>query len=941
MDTSSRSISSSSSIKKFQPVSFIPGKVFLTEAKQEIAIPQGLDENPLYEQMLVKQMRSEKIITRTGLHKPDESSDKKVWKENYSKQSLELEKIKAFERQKQINERYDQEMRRQEENRAKQEAFYKRKYLQYLKKITFEPNDPKYLKSPFQPGFYFYEALLTNPKYPCSLLHINIPHTFYISESRTYWITTNEESGRVQSLQDYNKFEVHNSLQRYKDEQLGVIAIFRHPVSATNMEANPLNSLEFSDKILKGSLPSGTMVQRYIKSHSDRPCTIRLFYNNKNKENRASYAYCITSSQRAMEKFSQTKICVCSQIVDGIDIYPMHGEAILGLESYAKEIVEFLQNAYTVRIIDIVLDFIKDKDGKCWFIGCKGFNLDENALKCREIRIENEKIKSPAVIRDELEEIREQRLSSMHCKLCLLPFKLFELEHVLPYKMLLLYKRHTRKSGRKSLQLSHIRPLAIDFLSHWVRVCNICHMLVLQEYELMETEIKLAKKLNISIKPEDLTRKPTYKHPPFLPSVAMQWRVLIYLKNIDYINFKSWREHNLYLNFNIFEKSHIIKLPQSPYKNNKIRLRRTRLFYFFTQDAAHCKNLCNSEIMKLTMIENKTKIISAGESNPFKLFSCEMEDKESITQLWEVPLFLNQIHFMNLKFVVGLAKDHSLNPRKLPVNINKYKTIYMPDDTYFSCEPLPIGWMELFNEKYKEDITSQLLSSSEEIEDVYSPELNEDLIYSSPMISGKILHVNVDLDPRKKPKNNFSIESFERRNFSPSKKILSPSTSKSQITDLTSTRIRSAKHTKASLNSASTSLTTSAMLLKKPSKSLVSPTYVPNRTSIVSPESTNCGHSKNASVDEIYSCKQDVTDPSSRIENLLNTVSVYLTRRGYNDKSEAATSPQCSPKHEKEQSEDKSQKKIIKRKVYRDQSNNSYNGKVTSRLNRLLEVYLA
>lgn len=288
------------------------------------------------------------------------------------------------------------------------------------------------------------------------------------------------------------------------------------------MDANPLNSIEFQDKILKGTLHSETMIQRYVRSLSFRPSFIRIFFMNTNKDNKLSFAYNVASNPRVMEKYSIAKAVVCTELVDAIETYEMHGASILDLEIAARHIVEFLQLSYSLRIKEIVLDFIKDKSGKCWLIGCKGFNLDQTVLKIRELKLENAKIKSHATIRDEKEEIREQRLSSMHCKLCLLPFKLFELEHVLPYKMLILYKRHARKSGRKSLKLSHIRPLAVDFLTHWVRICDMCHMLVLQEYEIMEIEKKLAEKLNITIKPEDLTQKPIHVHPPFLPTLAIQ-----------------------------------------------------------------------------------------------------------------------------------------------------------------------------------------------------------------------------------------------------------------------------------------------------------------------------------------------------------------------------------------------------------------------------------
>lgn len=68
--------------------------------------------------------------------------------------------------------------------------------------------------------------------------------------------------------------------------------------------------------------------------------------------------------------------------------------------------------------------------------------------------------------------------------MCLMAFKSFEVQKSLPFKMLLYYKYRTERSGRKALDLSHLRVLSMDFLSYSVRVCNLCYSLLIGEYEL-------------------------------------------------------------------------------------------------------------------------------------------------------------------------------------------------------------------------------------------------------------------------------------------------------------------------------------------------------------------------------------------------------------------------------------------------------------------------
>jgi hypothetical protein len=97
-----------------------------------------------------------------------------------------------------------------------------------------------------------------------------------------------------------------------------------------------------------------------------------------------------------------------------------------------------------------VLDFIKDSKGNWWFLGCKGFKLDIAILQSRELRLAEEATKPYAEILQQRNEVREERLNSVHCTMCLLMFKNRELRHSLPFKLLMVYKFHTAASGRQN-----------------------------------------------------------------------------------------------------------------------------------------------------------------------------------------------------------------------------------------------------------------------------------------------------------------------------------------------------------------------------------------------------------------------------------------------------------------------------------------------------------
>ena len=56
--------------------------------------------------------------------------------------------------------------------------------------------------------------------------------------------------------------------------------------------------------------------------------------------------------------------------------------------------VLFLQSNYYIKIDEIVLDFIRDKDRRWWFINCKGFKLDYTINIARELRDKEEEGKT-------------------------------------------------------------------------------------------------------------------------------------------------------------------------------------------------------------------------------------------------------------------------------------------------------------------------------------------------------------------------------------------------------------------------------------------------------------------------------------------------------------------------------------------------------------------
>lgn len=187
-------------------------------------------------------------------------------------------------------------------------------------------------------------------------------------------------------------------------------------------------------------------------------------------------------------------------------------------------------------------------------MGCKGFRLDDNIMIAREIRLKHEADRPYKEVLEERNAIKKERLNSVHCALCRLPYKSFEVNYVLPFKLLMMFKNHTYVSGRHdTLNLAHLKVTAPEFLSHGARLCEICYMLIIEEYKLVEQEKMLGTLMNIPVKDIDVIQALDYSQPNFMPDELTQWRLLIHISRLDRAKDLVLKKQNKYkIHFEIF-----------------------------------------------------------------------------------------------------------------------------------------------------------------------------------------------------------------------------------------------------------------------------------------------------------------------------------------------------------------------------------------------------
>ena len=604
-------------------------------------------------------------------------------------------------------------------------AKIERHWRQMQAKITFpDPGKDYYEQTPLKPGVWFWKYLLTSKKIPVSRLRIWIPELLAIFEG-VHWAYTEPEKGHVVVSDDFSIGTLYKSFEKYKSGASPCASLRLPGETVGESKAILLNWFDLGEKVLKGQLPTMGVIQNLIRCHGSRPTIIRLFHIVQTKTNRASYAYSISNTDAAMKNYYVGKYVVCADYHDGIEITPQHGTALRTVKDAGDRIVEYLQQAYLVRFEEIVLDFVRDEQNRVWLLSCKGFRIDMAVQQVKEMKLCVEDGLSDSEVREVREAQRDQQLSGVHCTLCRLPYKSFEMKHVLPFKVLLIFKQHTYRSERKRLDLSHIKVTSPDFLSHWVSVCEICYMLLVREYELLEAEMQLAALLNVPVSTPQLSGTFEYTQPNFMPEAMHQWRLLFYFQQMESVN-PLLNRSKMYLQYYFLDEYYIYEL-QLKWEDSTSPLQIARLYYFFAVKNPLVVHFCESTSVhfRLTKTRNWADVLAVGECKPLALFATQLADSSAVVQSLDLLLFQEAEIVARIKLKVGLACDKQVRVKDLPVTVTKHDNLYIPEASFFTSDSVPDAWMETFEETYQGLRVSKVEDSNEELGQMYTPVMGE------------------------------------------------------------------------------------------------------------------------------------------------------------------------------------------------------------------------
>jgi len=618
-----------------------------------------------------------------------------------------------------------------------------RRYKKVIREITYDMPEGYYDRMPLRPGLAFFKAFLPEEGQSEVKVQVRLPRSILIFED-VYEV---EPQGLDSLITDHFKMSHFYKQLHKQDQPIVPVAVRRTPETFTDSKCALLNSPELFEALFKAQLPTVGMFQELLPIASGKPAITRLFYVTSTRIAKASRSYQITSSSQGILESPMTKHIVCTDSLSHFEVFKQSGLALKRSTANGAHLVAFLESRLRVKFEEIVLDWVETGE-ECWLLGCKGFRLDLQMLSARELRLQAETAdpQAAALLR---KATIEERLAPMHCKLCLLPVQTSEMEHVLPFKLLLVYKHHIARRGKSVLDLSHLRVNTVDYLSHWVRICDICHMLVLAEYDLFETEQRIGSLLNVPMRPPEIMGNPVYKYPNFLPGNLLQWRILLQLQEVEWENV-GWEQ--LYMHFSLLGQVFTFNSTLKPDPFQPSTLNCARLFtYFSTRDKASIDYMRSLPLhIRLTRLSTWSHPVLAGFCRPLGVFSSLVAQESDIVSSLMLPLYKEHEIVGRLRISVGHTCDQPVHIRSLQTNIERMGPLYVPEATFMPGQELPLSWLEALGSCTAAGKTV-ILDDYEELERQYQPLLSERQLHSAATSSTKVLHLGVDLDPLRTP----------------------------------------------------------------------------------------------------------------------------------------------------------------------------------------------
>ena len=288
-------------------------------------------------------------------------------------------------------------------------------------------------------------------------------------------------------------------------------------------------------------------------------------------------------------------------------------------------------------------------------------------------------------------------------------------------------------------------------------------MLIKEEQELQKVKQDIGKVLNVPVQPLAVMKAVNYVHPAFMPRHLRQWRLLLQFDSLILVEPQLWSE-KLTVSYTFMDRKREHVLVPTWISQTQAIIDFPKLYFVFAD---------NDELMKNMFKDMQVEFYIGGMrgvTNPFYKFTANIAESVGLSEKLEILLLKTTYIKARLNMTVFIAKDMIFDMQELPITINRYGSVYIPEDTYMTSEPMPEAWMERFGKKFEPmPLCEQVLESSQELEDAYTPKVSKEVMLNDPLMRSKVLHTNYDLKPESINTDDNRFRKVTIANFHPEK----------------------------------------------------------------------------------------------------------------------------------------------------------------------------
>lgn len=592
----------------------------------------------------------------------------------------------------------------QRESREEREAKH---WETTMARISGDPAIDYYVDRFLKPGYqawqFIAQALTRNPSLT---LNIDIPSTLVVNGMNSFvWIRYCPKMKSVIAhgeqqvgLGEFEASIVQNADPRYRNLDHYFLLQKTQGDKSSELQKSVFTKSGWEARRTTSGAPDNQcMLQQYIYPKSTKASSVRLCYKSSSYSGLdCTSAFKITN--KLILHGDDTKIPAvqmatpCKDLPFSFEVTQLSQAALALFIPTAEKLVRFLSEQSRQRITEAVLDFVVDYKGKPRLIGIK--NLKTEILAGTNI--------------DQFGELQSTSRNpadlscSVFCKLCGLVFKKDDASKVLTFKLLWEFCQHLKNRGKKMTQ--------IDFTHNSTRkcrVCDLCYMAVVAEYELIELEQKFALWQNIPLK--DLHLKvphpgPAKSRPALLAENLKQWRLIFMLRHIQFetssasaSEFLS-QNSEIYLQMRLCSYRSCFKVKVERTRNGDfyfVPLRILRLHYFFSEVEDISEFLQNTELQfRITKTTQWSDALCQGSAKTLSHFDKRKESGQKSEGT--IYLFTVGTETVTLKMTCGIVCDGEYNTGSL--NLYRHSCVFFPDIDFYNCNVFPPEWMEIFDD---------------------------------------------------------------------------------------------------------------------------------------------------------------------------------------------------------------------------------------------------